>query len=105
MVEKCQGLINIGLLSSYDKNDVLTSTSIFINTSNKTKEIVKQADNLFELYNNNLKSNLKMLDFLTSIEETLTLTLNTDQLLEVQKMKVKLQNDIIELTDKINRLG
>lgn len=105
LLEKCQVICNLSAFSLDEKNDMLVGINDFFKKGNTTNEIAAQTNNLLELYNNNLKSNLKMLDFLSSLEEKLTLSLNTNQLSEVKQMKIRLQADIVELTDKINRLG
>ncbi|MCB4808980.1 hypothetical protein LG651_12045 [Tamlana sp. 62-3] len=102
--EKSQVICGINAFGLEEKDDMSLGLNDFLKERNTINEIEVQSNKLLTLYKNHLKSNLKMLDFLSFLEEKLTLNLKTDQLSEVKQMKMKLQNDIVELTDKINLL-
>ncbi|WP_131474386.1 hypothetical protein [Neotamlana nanhaiensis] len=85
--------------------DVAKRVKQFVKSKRTVKRNCSEIIKLLILYNKNLKSNLQMLDYIASLEAGMTLNLKTEHCADVKKMKTKLQQETIVLTEKIQQLN
>lgn len=88
---------------NYFENDINKSKSVYVKNSS-VKRICTTKAHLTEVYNKKLKAHLKLLNYILTLEMSTSYKGGEQQVAEILSIKTQVQKDIIDLTQKINRL-